>query len=179
MTDTTKKEQNYLYIYYGIGMLIWLGVCKALFGSINLIKLPFVGAHLFCFIVLLINLILQLAEKTYVPHDYDREEKVYEYVERNTYYLILAITIFLLISTGGNSGLFKTTNINFKLIVYSQASAIMFCIFIIALYWMPTKEGKEHWLVGLRHIKTVLFTYALSLFFLGPVELFLQLRTSF
>jgi hypothetical protein len=177
--ESLKKEQRLLCIYYGLGIIIWFGICKGIFGSINFIKIPFLGGHLFCLIVLLINFFLQVSEKAYIAKKYELEEKVYEYVERNTYYLIMAITIFLLISTSGEAGIFRTTDINFRLIVYSQAIAIGFCILIIALYWMPTKAGKEHWLVHLRHIKTVLFTYALSLFFLGPVEIFTKLRKTF
>jgi hypothetical protein len=180
MTKTSAtKEQKLLWIYYVLGIFVWFIVCKALFGSINFIKQPFLGAHLFCLMVLGVNFLLQLAEKTYSPNNYELEEKIYEYVERNTYYLIMAITIFLLISSSGEAGIFKTANINFRLIVYSQACAIVFCISIIALYWMPTREGKEYCLVHLRHIKTVLFTYALSLFFIGPMEIFIKLRTTF
>ncbi|MFH1442275.1 MAG: hypothetical protein ABIH18_09605 [Candidatus Omnitrophota bacterium] len=174
-----KQEQGLLWVYYISGIVLWFLVCKFLFGSVNLTKFPFLGAHLFCIIFLAINLLLQVIEKKYIPNKYNLEEKIYEYVERNTYYLVMAITIFLLISTGGKTGLFAETDINFKLIVYSQASAMVFCIFIIALYWMPTKEGKEHCLVHLRHIKTVIFTYALSLFFLSPVEVFIKLRATF
>ncbi len=109
--QSATKEQKLLWIYYVLGILVWFIVCKALFGSINFIKQPFLEAHLFCLIVLGVNFLLQLAEKTYLPNSYELEEKVYEYVERNTYYLIMAITIFLLISSSGEAGIFKTANI--------------------------------------------------------------------
>lgn len=179
LQDSSRKKQNLFWICYLLGIPLWLYLNKLLFGSVNLVKPPFCIAHIFCLFTLGINLLLQLIERTYAPISYDLEEKIYEYVERNTYYLIMAITIFLLISSSGETGIFKATNINFRLIVYSQAIAIGFCIFIIALYWMPTKKGQEGWLAHLRHIKTIFLTYALSLFFLGPVELFIKLRTTF
>lgn len=171
-----RQIQKRLWVYYISGIIGWVIIFIVLFGSFSL-RAPYVFSHIFCIVVLSINFVLQIIE-AYVPGAYDTEEKVYEYVERNTYYLIMAITIFLLISTN-SSGIFYQYGLNFKLIVYSQASAIAICIAIIALYWMPTKSGKEHWLVHLRHIKTVLLTYALSLFFIGPVEVILKIRTSF
>jgi len=171
-----RKVQNRLWAYYLIGIFGWAILFIMLFGSISF-KDSFLFSHIFCLAVLSINFILQLRE-AYIPEQYSTEERVYEYVERNTYYLIMAITIFLLISSSSGS-IFQEYKLNYNLIVYSQASAIAICIAIIALYWMPTKSGKEHWLVRLRHIKTVFLTYALSLFFIGPVEVILKLRGSF
>lgn len=117
-----------------------------------------------------------MQSKLYTVKDYNTEEKIYEYVERNTYYLIMAITIFLLVSTSKDITSFMENKVDFNLVVYSQALAIVFCIGVLALFWMPTDEDSAHCLVHLRHIKTVFFTYALSLFLISPVEILTKLR---
>jgi len=172
-----NREQVCFTGYYLAGMIVWFLLFKLVFGHV-IFGQPYWFAHGFCLLVLLVNAILQ-ATQPYTRNSYRTEERIYEYVERNTYYLILAITVFLLISSTDKTSLFESSSVNFKLIIYSQASAIGLCIFVIALYWMPTKKGKEHWLAHLRHFKTVIFTYALSLFFLGPVEVFLNVRKMF
>lgn len=172
-----NREQKFFTGYYLVGMLGWFGLFKLVFGQV-IFSQPYCFAHGFCLFVLLANAIIQITQ-SYTRNSYRTEERIYEYVERNTYYLILAITVFLLISATDKASLLGSSTINFQLIVYSQASAIGLCIFVIALYWMPTKKGKEHWLAHLRHFKTIIFTYALSLFFLGPVEVFLNVRKAF
>ena len=118
--------------------------------------------------VLGLNLFFQSRE--YEPSTYDVEERVYEYVERNTYYLIMAITIFLLVSAS-QSGI-KLGNANFATIIYSQAVAVSLCVFVLALLWMPTRDVTG--IVHLRHCKTVLFTFALGSFLIGPLEVLLS-----
>lgn len=165
------------WIYYVAGAIFWLFIFKFVFSGPLLSKTSFIFAHSLCFFVLAIN--IWLNSTAYVPREYKIEEKIYEYVERNAHYLIMAVTIFLLISANGNAGIFASKAINMELIVYSQACSVVWCILIIALYWMPTRPGKEYWLVHLRHLKTIALTYALSFFFIGPIEVVLSLRDKF
>jgi len=173
---TNKKNTKKLKWYYIAAIPFWFLVFWVLFGH-PFQKIPYIFSHFFCVIVLIINIWKQW--EPYEIEDYKTEEKVYEYVERNTYYLIMSITIFLLISINRDSRIFSENMIDFNLVIYSQACAISFCVIVIALFWMPTGDEKAHHLVNLRHIKTVIFTYALSLFFISPIEVFIKLRDTF
>ena len=169
--------KNHYCWWYAVGFMLWLFLFKWVFFGSLFGKVPYFWSHGLCLFILVINFLLHCNK--YEAKEYDTEERIYEYVERNAYYLVMAVTIFLLISAQGENKIFSSHNIDFPLIVYSQAVSIIFCVIIIALYWMPTAKGKTHWLVHLRHAKTVLLTYALSLFFIGPIEIIFKLRHSF
>lgn len=177
MDENKCQGFRHLKWYYISAIPAWFLIFGGLFGfdSFFNIYIPYLLCHVLCLSILSLNIWQHWG--AYEPGDYLTEETVYEYVERNTYYLIMAITIFLLISVNRDSELFGP--INFNLVIYSQACAIGFCVLVLALVWMSTKGGKECRLVHLRHIKTVLFTYALSLFFITPVEIVLKLRGAF
>lgn len=160
-----------LWLYYVVGAIGWFVIFFWLFGD-PIAKTPYYFAHALCLVVLVVNCFFHW--KPYQPAKYKVEESVYKYVERNTYYLIMAITVFLLISTSQNERLFPES-VDFKLIVYSQAAAVGFCIVVLALIWMPTAPESKG-IVHLRHIKTLFYTYGISLFFIGPAEVFLNMR---
>lgn len=169
-----EEKCRKIYWYYMMAIPGWFLLFWFLFGSL-FNKTPYLFSHVLCMAILAVNIWKQW--EPYQPGEYTLEEKVYEYVERNTYYLIMAITIFLLISANRDNGPFKV--VDFNLVVYSQACAIALCVIVLALFWMSTKKGKLSHLVHLRHVKTVIFTYALSLFFISPIEILLKLKGAF
>ena len=148
----------------------WFLICLTIFRSsfYSTLPWPFLLAHIFCIGVLGANIVFQLRDRPYTPVKYKTEEIIYEYAERNTYYLTVAIPIFLLVFIK-HPRIYDLTN---SVLICSQMGALFFCVLGLALCWMPTEKGKEHMLVHLRHIKTVFFTYALALFLLGVMEVY-------
>lgn len=150
-----------LWIYYAIGIAIWtIGVW---YSPGDFTSPRTYVPTIFVLGVLLLNLYFCIGE--YKPREYEIEEHIYEYVERNTYYLVMAITIFLLVSTNQSLDLLAGESAN--TIIGSQAGAVLLCILVLALIWMPTDDPKG--IVHLRHIKTILYTFAIGTFLIGPI----------
>ena len=162
--------------FYAMGVLGWLCTAFLLFGWRCLTLGPVIAAHGFCILMLGANLYFQWKAPT-PPKTYRLTVLVYEYVERNSYYLIMAISIFLIVSMSGYRN--NAHNIRWTLVIYSQAAAVTLCTVILTLIWMPAQDDRRHWLVKLKHFKTIVYIYALSLFLIGPIELIIKLWGSF
>ena len=94
--------------------------------------------------------------------DYAQEVKIIEFVERNAGWLILAITVVII----ALQPLVKEKGIRGQVINY-QLWALIFAILTLALIWIPS--NRPDWLVWLRHIKTIFFSYAISWFIAGII----------
>jgi hypothetical protein len=157
------KFNIHLWKCYCIGIFGWFIALAVLFAE-KAFERPVICASIFCVCILLANMMQQLWWEPEMSHDYSTTVHIYEFVERNTYYLLIAITFFISI-------LNKPEFAHDHIIVYSQACSMLFSVLVIALVWMPTDPGKEYRLVHLKHLKTVFYTYALSFFLIGPLEI--------
>jgi hypothetical protein len=115
---------------------------------------------LLCLIILGINWWIWREPCSY--EKYAQEVKIIEFVERNAGWLILAITVVMIVL----QPLIRKKGIQGQVINY-QLWALIFAILTLALIWVPS--NRPDWLVRLRHIKTIFFSYAISLFIAGII----------
>jgi len=182
MRKKNKLSAKWIYI---VGLIIWAITCILLIVvSINLTKLSlrnilFDGVNwlylisfgVYPFIALMLNLWIWWDEKQYCL--YPIEVDIIKFVERNSNYLVFAITAICIVAqavaTAKSVALkpsnvaFTTTSIPLSLIVYIGVS-VTFLLLSLTLVWIPPEKNNAAWLVRLRHIKTL--PYILSISFL-------------
>lgn len=130
--------------------------------DILLLWFPFVS----CFVILIANALLWVAAPSY--ENYEVEVPVIQFVERNAAHVVTAITGSILIAVA-ISAIKSQAPIPKEFILFQAAAFICAVVGVLPLYWIPSK--KVHWLVILRHLKTVPFSYAIVLFLTGLVIL--------
>jgi hypothetical protein len=152
-----ELNRTALLIYF-LAVPGWLIVWHALVGwewllRYRLLLVAFGGA-LFVFLA---NIALAFAAAT---PSYDTELGVYSYVENNAKTVAefsLAIAIFVLVQFDKKTAVIEPRAARkfLSLIFWSFLFAVVGCL---PLYWMPPVAS---WLITLRHLKTVPFTYSL------------------
>lgn len=145
-------------IYLFVGIIPWIifwtfaraAFCPLLFYS-NLFYVPSaIGIG-----ILAANLIIWLRYPT--CEDYPTEAKSIGFVERNASRVVIATSVVFL------AGQAFPGEIELPhAFTYYSVFALISSVIALVLIWMPSK--KVRWLVTLRHIKTVSFSYAVSFF---------------
>lgn len=145
-------------VYFVIGIIPWIIFwiyVKARLSELLFYNKFFYVPVILGIVILIANLITWLCCSTY--EDYRTEVQVIEFVERNASHIIIAISVvFLAIQV-----LPKEIKLPSAFTYYS-VFALTLSVIPLILVWMPSK--KVHWLVILRHIKTIPYSYAISFF---------------
>lgn len=155
---------------YSVGLALWF-LIWFLVGGFNLsyqnglLWIPFLS----CIMILALNLLLWTNLE--VVHDcekYDKELEKLQYVERNAAHMVNAITGLLLIAAA-ISVMKQNAFIPKGVIIFESIAFVCAVVGVLPKYWIPSQ--KPFWLIILRHMKTVPFTYAISLFLGGLIIL--------
>ena len=165
--DKLKKILISVYLLGIIGWcLTWFFVDGFQYSSkIYLLWFPFIA----CIVILVVNLLLwKDIDKVDDPDNYDKELQKIQYVERNAAHMVTSITGVLLIATA-ISAIKSNSPIPSEAILFESLAFICAVVGVLPKYWIPSR--KPYWLVILRHLKTVPFTYAISLFLGGLIIL--------
>jgi len=170
---------------YLSGTLVWVAtfmlfvsLYRNLFPKTNLLAslttksnmyylIPFIA----CLITLLWNfLLLSTSVKgDQGKSDYEGEVKLVKFIERNGYYIILAITaIFLFLGTDMVRNIRRFHLSPFFYLWMLSSIAIQACG-VLPLIWAPVNDAKR--LAWIRHFKTVWYTISIYVFFFGIVAL--------
>ena len=103
--------------------------------------------------------------------EYKSELKKMQYIERNAAHMVTAVTgvLFILaaITAMKNTAIFPR-----KVIMFESCALIFAVVGVLPKYWIP--QAKVTLFRFLRHLKTVLYTFSISLF-LGGLLLLLKL----
>ena len=157
----TKVKWIYIVGILGLGIgwaVVWFTDLKSGYFYSGWFFAPLI----ICFLILFINLLIWWKPRSY--KEYVQEVKIIEFVERNAGCLILAITVAIIAIQVfmGEKGILAS-------VINYQLWALIFAILTLALIWIPS--DRPDWLVRLRHIKTIFFSYAISLFIAGIIAL--------
>jgi len=171
--DADKEIARYIVVViYGIGIILWIAGWYLLglsdkFSSDSLFLIPF----FLCILIMCLNLVIWMFSPKY-KDDYKTEVRVAEFVDRDASYIVLAISVVILLVKSISQGDQQTIPILLKDFYIFHFLALAFLIIgVLPLYWIPS--DKISWLIILRHIKTVPYSYAVSLFLAGLISLFL------
>ena len=161
--ETVPELRRIALLLYLLGCGFWLVVWYfvggyALMNRIKLLWFPFLS----CFAILISNLLLWIVATTY--EEFERESNRIEFVERNAAHMITAITGSLIIAAA-ISAMKSQVSLPKEFIIFQSIAFICTAVGVLPLYWIPSE--RTHWLVMLRHFKTVPFTYGISLFLGG------------
>lgn len=159
------KRKIFLIYMIGCGLwpIIWYN-CNGfkIMNQIQLLWVPFLSP----FVILLSNLFLWRGVVGY--KDYMVELTAIEFVERNSSYVSSAIYGVIVMA----SAILAVKNTIFlpkEFIIFESLAFIFVVVGTFPLYWIPAK--KVRWLVLLRHLKTVPFTYSIAFFLSGLLTL--------
>ena len=97
-------------------------------------------------------------EKENLCGDYDTEVGIIEFAERNTSYLLIAIS-FISYLTSGQAGVKE---------YFFLISLFLAVGGVLPLYWIP--KNKVENLMLLRHLKTIPYTYSICFFLSGIIS---------
>lgn len=161
---TLKKEVT---LIYALGCIFWFATWYFIGGysimnNLTVLWFPFV----FCIIVLISNALLWAVAPSY--KSYEEELSVIQFVERHAGVVVTAITASIFIGFA-ISAIKTQAPLPEAFILFQSAAFISAFGGVLPLFWIPS--NKVHWLVMLRHIKTVPFSFAISLFLGGLIIL--------
>jgi len=145
-------------IYFLVGIIPWVifwFFAKTRFSILLFYNNLFYIPAIMGIVIIAANLITWLCCSTY--EDYLTEVKAIGFVERNASRVVLAASVVFL----AGQALPKEIELPHAFTYYS-VFAMISSVIALVLIWMPSK--KVRWLVTLRHIKTVSFSYAVSFF---------------
>ena len=168
--ESLLKLKRNIFLIYSLGCGVWFIVWYFLDGyglmsNTFLLWFPFIA----CLIILIANMLLwKSIERNEDCENYDKELQKIQYVERNAAHMVTAITGVLIIAAA-ISAMKGNTPIPKDVIMFESTAFICSVVGVLPKYWIPSK--KSHWMVVLRHLKTVPFTYAISLFLSGLLTL--------
>lgn len=166
-TEAPPKLRRYVLLIYLLGCGFWLIVWHLVGGyefmSYTLMLwLPFLS----CFIIMGSNMLLWCGPISY--EKYDVELDAIKFVETNAAHMVTAIAGTLVIAAA-ISAIKNQTPLPKEFIVFQSVAFICAVVGVLPLYWVPSR--RVNCLVMLRHLKTVPFTYAISLFLAGLLRL--------
>lgn len=122
-----------------------------------------------CVITLLWNFFMLSTKEGQKNSDYPGEVKLVEFVERNGYYIILAVTaIFLFLGTTFIKDIKRFHLSPFFYLWMLSSIAIQACG-VLPLIWAPVGDAKK--LAWIRHFKTVWYTISIYIFFFAIIAL--------
>lgn len=164
------KLKREVMIIYLLGIILWVFVWYLidgfyLSGETKLLWFPFIA----CIFILITNLFLwKNLEDVHDCDQYENELNKLQYVERNAAHLVTAITGLLLIAAAisdlkGNASIPKSST------MFESIAFICAVVGVLPKYWIPSK--KSTWLIMLRHLKTLPYTYSVALFLGGLITL--------
>lgn len=162
-----------VYLIYILGCLFWIPLWFLII-SINemqpLLWIPFIA----CFVILTFNTLLWYKNDDGEElSNYKKQLSKMQLIEKNAAHMVTAITGFLLIAAA-ISEMKIDAIIPKDAIMFASAALIFAVVGVLPKYWVPKNRG--YWLVILRHLKTVPYTYAISLFLAGLLVLLNWLR---
>jgi len=153
---------RYLWVFHAVGLMLWTMATSLLLGRIDSFR--------FLVTTTIVSMIftgnIYHSKSQYNPQPFLIEEKIYVYVERNAGYLMASVTIFFVMVSSKWEMITQNANVE---IVVSMSISMICSSLVLALVWMPTDNPRN--LVYMRHVKSVLYTWALGAFMFGPVAL--------
>lgn len=168
--DADKEIDRYkMVVIYGIGIFLWIAGWYLFgwsdkFSSDSLFLIPF----FLCILIMCLNLLIWMLYPKY-KHGYETELRVAEFVDRDASYIVLAISVVILVVKSISQGDQQTIPILRDFYIFQFMALASLIIGVLPLYWIP--PDKISWLIILRHIKTVPYSYAVSLFLAGLISI--------
>jgi len=168
---------------YIFGIMIWItafmvfiSLYRTLFPKVDLFASLLGKSNIYylipaiaCIITLWWNLRLLATKEGQGKGDYEGEVKLVEFVERNGYFIILAITaIFLFLGTDVVRNIRRFHLSPFFYLWMLSSIAIQACG-VLPLVWAPVNDAKR--LAWIRHFKTVWYTISIYIFLFGIIAL--------
>lgn len=177
--DADKKiYKHILAVIYGIGIILWIAGWIAgwywfgssdKFSSYRLFLIPFI----LCIVILFLNLRIWWSYPKYTDeYKYKTELRVAEFVDRDASYIVLAISVIILVVNSISQGDQQTIPILRQFYIFQFLALASLIIGVLPFYWIPS--DKISWLIILRHIKTVPYSYAVSFFLAGLISISIQ-----
>ena len=171
--DEDEEIAKYkMVVIYGIGIILWIagwylfGLSDK-FSSDSLFLIPF----FLCILIMCLNLLIWMFSSKY-KGNYKTELRVAGFVDRDASYIILAISVVILVVQSISQGDQQTIPILRDFYIFQFLALASLIIGVLPLYWIPS--DKISWLIILRHIKTVPYSYAVSLFLAGLISIPIQ-----
>ena len=168
--NNSKKIKLKILTIYISGIILW-GILWIPAGGYSLMTaspllwFPYVAA----IVILLINMFLWSdPDRDAECDNYEKELAKIQYLERNAAHMVTAITGALIIAAA-ISAIKENAPVPGDVILFESAAFICAVVGVLPKYWIPSKKGE--WMMILRHLKTVPFTWAISLFLAGLLML--------
>lgn len=165
-----RKTRKWILGIYAVSLALWIGIWlySYLFGTLVL-DLSFSVPFILSLIVLGFNVLLwSRFEKNEDELVYANELTKMQLVERNAANIATAITGVLLVAAA-LSAMKGNEPIPRQVITYQSVALILSVGGVLPKIWIPSRIVE--WLLILRHIKTILLTFAIALFLIGLLDL--------
>jgi len=165
--ETQSKLRRSVFLIYFLGCCLWLAIWYFVGGyefmSQNLLFwFPFLS----CLFILISIISFWRVAISY--EKYEVELRLIETVEKHAAHMVTAISTVLIIAAA-ISAIKGQALLPKEFILFESMAFICAVVGVLPLYWIPSQN--VHWLVMLRHLKTVPFTYSISLFLAGLLVL--------